>query len=91
LCRYEVGGKIRRYTSPDEHAFYPGSLPLLVIGAMSYPNPLAPAADTININDRIMDMYINNLVGLSRLSSTGVVVVTPGCLFGYILASSFGF
>lgn len=58
----QVGGKIRRYTSPDEHAFYPGSLPLLVIGAMSYPNPLAPAADSININDRVMDMYVNNLV-----------------------------
>lgn len=58
----QVGGKIRRYTSPDEHAFYPDSLPLLVIGAMSYPNPLAPAADSININDRIMDMYVNNLV-----------------------------
>jgi len=28
----QVGGKIRRYTSPDEHAFYPDDLPLLVIG-----------------------------------------------------------
>jgi len=58
----QVGGKIRRYTSPDEHAFYPDDLPLLVIGAMSYANPLAPAADAININDRIMDMYVKNIV-----------------------------
>ena len=42
----QLGGKIRRYTSPDEHAFYPESLPLLVIGAMQYENPLAPAADS---------------------------------------------
>ena len=58
----QVGGKIRRYTSPDEHAYYPNDLPLLVIGAMSYPNPLAPCADAININDRIMDMYVNDLL-----------------------------
>ena len=36
----QLGGKIRRYTSPDEHAFYPGSLPLLVVGAMDYADPL---------------------------------------------------
>lgn len=58
----QTGGKIRRYTSPDEHAFYPDSLPLLVIPAMSYPNPLAPAAEGININARIMDMYVNDLL-----------------------------
>ena len=56
------GGKIRRYTSPDEHAFYPEALPMLVIPAMSYPNPLAPAAGSININARIMDMYVNDLL-----------------------------
>jgi chorismate mutase len=58
----QLGGKIRRYTSPDEHAFYPESLPLLVIGAMRYENPLAPAADGININDRIMEMYVNDIL-----------------------------
>ena len=58
----QLGGKIRRYTSPDEHAFYPDDLPMLVIGAMSYPDPLAPAAEAININERVMDMYVNNLL-----------------------------
>ena len=33
-------GKIRRYTSPDEHAFYPSSLPPLVIQPMTYPDVL---------------------------------------------------
>ena len=28
----------------------------------SYPNPLAPAAEGININARIMDMYVNDLL-----------------------------
>jgi len=58
----QTGGKIRRYTSPDEHAFYPASLPPLVIQPMKYPDPLAPAAVSININDRIMAMYIDNLL-----------------------------
>ena len=58
----QLGGKTRRYTSPDEHAFYPASLPMLVIGSMEYPCPLHRAADAININDRIMKMYIENLL-----------------------------
>ncbi len=58
----QMGGRIRRYTSPDEHAFFPESLPTLAIAPMAYPNPLAPAAETININARIMDMYVNNLL-----------------------------
>ena len=59
----QLGGKIRRYTSPDEHASpTPTISPMLVIGAMSYPDPLAPAAEAININERVMDMYVNNLL-----------------------------
>ena len=60
--REQMDGKIRRYTSPDEHAFYPESLPMLVIGSMEYPCPLHAAAESININDRIMKMYIENLL-----------------------------
>ena len=58
----QLGGKIRRYTSPDEHAFYPESLPMLVIGSMEYPCPLHPAAEAININDRIMRMYVEKVL-----------------------------
>ena len=34
--REQMDGKIRRYTSPDEHAFYPESLPPLVIPPMNF-------------------------------------------------------
>ena len=62
----QLGGKIRRYTSPDEHAFYPESLPMLVIDGthgVHAPTPRghACAAEAININERVMDMYVDNL------------------------------
>ena len=79
----QLGGKIRRYTSPDEHAFYPESLPMLVIGSMEYPCPLHPAAEAININDRIMRMYVENLLPAlcevgddNNYGSTGLADVT---------------
>ena len=50
-------GKVRRYTSPDQHAFYPDSLPPLVLPPLRYPTVLAAAADAINFNDRVMDAY----------------------------------
>jgi hypothetical protein len=33
----QIHGKIRRYTSPDEHAFFPGDTPPLVLPPISYP------------------------------------------------------
>ncbi len=41
----QLGGKIRRYTSPDEHAFYPDSLPMLVRLAR-FPNAASTFAHT---------------------------------------------
>jgi chorismate mutase len=55
-------GKIRRYTSPDEHAFYPEAQPPLVIPPIAFKDVLHPCAEDININDRIMSMYIDNLL-----------------------------
>lgn len=55
-------GKIRRYTSPDEHAFYPDDLPPLVLPPIQYPNVLAPCAQSININEEIMLNYLNNIL-----------------------------
>jgi len=79
----QLGGKIRRYTSPDEHAFYPDSLPMLVIGSMEYKTPLHECASSININHRIMKMYVENLVPAlceegddNNYGSTGLADVT---------------
>eukprot|EP00775_Hariotina_reticulata_P005011 gene5011-5252_t len=58
----QLHGKVRRYTSPDEHAFYPEDLPILVLPPMEYEGVLAPAGKGININNRIMDLYLNKLL-----------------------------
>ncbi|WIA41210.1 hypothetical protein OEZ86_004825 [Tetradesmus obliquus] len=58
----QLHGKVRRYTSPDEHAFYPEELPAMVLPPLEYPSILAPAADAININSQIMSIYLNSLL-----------------------------
>lgn len=39
----QLHGKIRRYTSPDEHAFYPDDLPPLVLPPITYATVCFPA------------------------------------------------
>ena len=58
----QVHGKIRRYTNPDENAFFPEDLPPLILPPIQYPNPLWPAASMVNVNDKIMTMYIEHLL-----------------------------
>lgn len=65
----KLHGGVRRYTSPDEHAFYPDDLPALVLPPIQYPNVLHPCANGININSTIMDVYINSI--LSGIAAPG--------------------
>ncbi|KAK9837504.1 hypothetical protein WJX81_007337 [Elliptochloris bilobata] len=58
----QLHGKIRRYTSPDEHPFFPGALPPLVLPPLTYSEVLAPCARSININPKIMSLYLNHLL-----------------------------
>jgi len=53
-----VHGRVRRYTSPDEHAFYPADLPPLVLPPLAYPPVLAPCAASINMNAEVMEAYL---------------------------------
>ncbi|KAF8062651.1 CM1 [Scenedesmus sp. PABB004] len=55
-------GKVRRYTSPDEHAFFPDDLPPLVLPPLEYPGVLAPAAGGININATILATYVDAIL-----------------------------
>lgn len=53
--------KVRRYTSPDEHAFAPrGALPAPILPALDYPRTLN--ANEINVNERILRMHIDSIV-----------------------------
>ncbi|GAQ82935.1 chorismate mutase [Klebsormidium nitens] len=61
--------KVRRYTSPVEHPFFPDDLPEPVLPPLAYPQVLAPAAKDININPRIRAMYFEDL--LPKIASAG--------------------
>ena len=52
--------RLGRYTSPDEHAFFPGDLPPSLVPQQSYPTPIRP--NTININHEIYRIYVEGIV-----------------------------
>jgi chorismate mutase len=58
----QVHGKIRRYTSPDEHPFFPDELPSLVLPPLEFPSVLAPFSDEINYNPQIMRVYLEEVI-----------------------------
>eukprot|EP00891_Asterochloris_glomerata_P009776 jgi/Astpho2/9776/Aster-03752 len=58
----QVHGKIRRFTSPDEQAFFPNDVPPLVLPPIQYAQVLAPGSKAINVNERIMDLYLQRLL-----------------------------
>ena len=65
----QMHGMIRRYTSPDEHAFFPEDLPSLVLPPIEYPSLLHPHAEGININDQVRALYFEEL--LPRICEEG--------------------
>jgi len=58
----QVHARIRRYTSPDENAFFPDDLPPLILPPLSYPDVLWPPAASVNVNSKILEMYIEHLL-----------------------------
>jgi chorismate mutase len=64
-------GGVRRYTSPDEHAFFPDDLPPLVLPPLDYPSSALhpPAASRINANSRVLQAYLDSV--LPALTSQG--------------------
>ncbi|XP_059293916.1 chorismate mutase 1, chloroplastic [Lycium ferocissimum] len=65
----KLHAKVGRYTSPDEHPFFPKELPEPMLPPMQYPKVLHAAADSININVTIWEMYFEKL--LPRLVKQG--------------------
>ncbi|KAF4317735.1 hypothetical protein BBO99_00007815 [Phytophthora kernoviae] len=58
----------RRYTSPDENAFFPHLLPEPILPIIDYPRVLNP--NRININDQIMSVYQEKILpGLTTATS----------------------
>ncbi|KZV33303.1 chorismate mutase 1, chloroplastic-like [Dorcoceras hygrometricum] len=65
----KLHAKVGRYKSPDEHPFFPDDLPEPILPPLEYPKVLRPAADAININVQIWDMYFRSF--LPRLVKEG--------------------
>ncbi|KAL3526557.1 hypothetical protein ACH5RR_011213 [Cinchona calisaya] len=65
----KLHASVGRYKSPDEHPFFPDDLPDPMLPPLQYPKVLHAAADSININIKIWDMYFRNL--LPRLVKEG--------------------
>eukprot|EP00803_Ostreobium_quekettii_P010599 evm.model.scf_1505.2 EVM.evm.TU.scf_1505.2 scf_1505:7802-11239(+) len=58
----QLHGKIRRYSSPDEHPFYPDDVPALVLAPLTYKEIFPPSVKAININSKIMRLYLDNML-----------------------------
>lgn len=52
--------RVRRYTSPDEHAFFPHRLPAPQLPMIDFEPVLHPCI--VNLNGEIMDMYLSRVV-----------------------------
>ena len=62
--------RIRRYTSPDEHAYFPDRLPAPMLPLIDFPEVLHP--NLVNLNSTIMDIYLNKVLpGLCRKGDDG--------------------
>ncbi|KAK9495915.1 chorismate mutase [Lipomyces doorenjongii] len=57
-----VHAKVRRYQSPDEVPFFPDDLPEPILPPISYPPVLYPHPNKVNVNDRIKDFYVSEIV-----------------------------
>lgn len=68
LVEYMVKGteklhaKVGRYKSPDEHPFFSDELPEPILPPLQYPKVLHSAADSINLNNKVWNMYFRDLV-----------------------------
>ncbi|KFK33786.1 hypothetical protein AALP_AA5G060100 [Arabis alpina] len=58
----KLHAKVGRFKSPDEHPFFPDDLPEPMLPPLQYPKVLHFAADSININKKIWNMYFRDLV-----------------------------
>ncbi|XP_054810536.1 chorismate mutase 1, chloroplastic [Prosopis cineraria] len=65
----KLHAKVGRYKSPDENPFFPGYLPVPKLPPMRYPEVLHHSAASININDKIWNVYFIDL--LPRLAKEG--------------------
>lgn len=79
--------QVRRYQAPDETAFFPQDLLPSFLPPIDYPRILASYSDQINVNNEIMDFYVQLIVpriscqeGEQRENLGSVTVCDISCL-----------
>lgn len=65
----KLHAKIRRYTSPEEHPFFPKYISAPVLPQLEYPSLIVESKDIVDVNPEIMRWHITKI--LKRLCQEG--------------------
>lgn len=65
----KLHSKVRRYTSPEEHPFYPSLLPSPILPELNYPKLLVSEKGAVDVNSDLMSWYVDKIV--NRLCLAG--------------------
>ncbi|OIT36169.1 PREDICTED: chorismate mutase 2 [Nicotiana attenuata] len=73
--------KVGRYLSPEENPFFPDNLPASIIPPSKSTHILHPAAESVNVNEKILDVYIKQLLPLfcTEADEEGNFATTASC------------
>lgn len=58
----KLHSKVRRYTSPEEHAFFPNLLPPPVLPVLDYPKILTVDKNAVNVNGEVLRWYVETII-----------------------------
>ena len=58
----KLHSKVRRYTSPEEHAFNPLLLPPPVLPKLDYPNLLVSEKSAVDVNVEVIKWYVGKII-----------------------------
>jgi len=59
----KLHAKVRRYTSPEEHPFYPTFLPQPILPDISYPITICPIQkNAVDVNSEVMRWYVEKII-----------------------------
>ena len=58
----KLHSKVRRYTSPEEHAFFPNLLPPPILQVLDYPKILPVDKNAVNVNGEVLRWYVEKII-----------------------------
>lgn len=64
----KLHAKVRRYTSPEEHPFFPAFLPAPILPELKYPEILIAGKNIVNVNAEVMRWYVEKIIDRLCLS-----------------------